>query len=176
MTKQGKELMSEKRAIPEPSIDTQTLERVLLTVEMGDVVSYKKLSEAIGRNVQNGAWHLLQSARHRVQREYDILFEPVRGEGLKRLDDAAIVGTVTATFNRVKNIARRGRQKIACVQDFDALPNDVKVKHNVAASIFGVLGQLTKESSVKKLEGQITNGKHDALPVAKFLDAMKQSL
>lgn len=164
------------RAIAELSIDTQTLERELMLIAIGDVVTYGQLTRAIGRDVQNGASHLLASARHRVQRDHALCFEPVRGEGLKRLNDESIVGTVAAAFGRVRNIARRGSRRLACVQNFDALPNDLKVRHNVAASIFGVLGHVTKDSSVKKLEGGTANGKHDALPVGKFLDAVKSNL
>lgn len=164
------------RAIAELSIDTQTLERALLIIPVGGVVSYSELSGLIGRDVQDDASHNLSSARHRVQRDHAMCFEPVRGSGLKRLSDESIVGTVAAAFGRVRNIARRGRNRLACVQDFDALPNDLKVRHNLAASIFGVLSHVTKESSAKKLEAGVANGKHDAMPVRRFLDAMKETL
>jgi hypothetical protein len=158
------------------SIDTQTLERLLEKAQVGDVVSYKELSEAIGRDVQNGANHLLYSARARLQRDQQRVFAPVMGQGLKRLDDAAIVGTTTTAMHKVRNLARRQQQTLSCVADFDALPNDAKVKHNVALSVFGVLATVTTDKSMRKLEGRVTNGKHDALPAAKFLEAMRESL
>lgn len=163
------------RAIPELSIDTQTLERLLKTCAIGDVVTYAALSDAIGRDVQNGARHILVSAERRVQRE-QMVFEPVRNVGVKRLDDAAIVGTTAGTMDRVRNLARRQRRKLECVQDFDALPNELKLKHNVAVSVFGILGHITSDRQVKKLESKMTAQQHDALPMAKFLDAMRDSL
>jgi hypothetical protein len=39
-----------KRAIPELSIDTQTLERLLRTVSVGEIIAYRSLSAAIGRD------------------------------------------------------------------------------------------------------------------------------
>lgn len=165
-----------KRSIPELSIDTQTLERELAAVVVGDTIAYDDLTAVIGRNVQNGAAHLLQTARRRLQRERQIVFEPVHGEGLKRLDDIGIASSGESARVRMHNLARRTRQKLGCVQDFDALPNDVKIKHNVAMSIFGALSEVTRSASIKKLEGHVANGKHDALPTAKFLDAMKASI
>lgn len=168
--------MSEKRGISELSIDTQTLERLLLTIGVGETVSYKALSDSIGRNIQNGASHLLQSARRRLQRESAMVFEAVHGKGLKRLDDIGIANCGESARVKMHNLARRTRQKLTCVQNFDALPNDAKVKHNVAMSIFGALSEVTKAKAVKKLEGQVSNGAHDALPTAKFLEAMKAGL
>lgn len=119
-----------KRSIPELSIDTQTLERHLATIEVGGSVSYDDLSKLIGRSVRNGNSHLLASARHRLQRDQSMVFEPVRGEGLKRLDDIGIANSGESARMKMHNLARRTRQRLTCVKDFDALPNEAKVKHN----------------------------------------------
>lgn len=165
-----------KRSIPELSIDTQTLERALLTVAVGEVVGYESLSKLIGRNVQNGATHLLQSARRRVQRDHHIVFEPVRGEGLKRLDDEGKARSGESALAKIRSTARRGQEKLLCVDDFDSLSNDAKIKHNLSLSVLGALRQVAKATTMKRLEGKVSNSKHDALPVAKFLDAARESL
>lgn len=43
-------------------------------------------------------------------------------------------------------------------------------------SIFGALAEVTRSATVKRLESKVANGKHDALPTAKFLDAMKETI
>ena len=165
-----------KRAIAELSIDTQVLERKLLTMAVGEMVSYTDLSALIGRDVRNGARHLLQTARKRVQRDNQMVFTPIWGQGLKRLDDTAIAHSGEAARVKMHNISRRTRQKLACVSDFEALPNDAKIAHNVAMSVFGAIEQVTQPKALQKLAAHVTNGKHDALPTAKFLEAMKTTL
>lgn len=164
-----------KRAIPELSIDTQTIERLLSEVGIGDVVSYAVLSEAIGRNVQNGARHILMSAETRLLREHQMVFAPVHGEGVKRLDDAGILGTGESTLRRVHNLSRRGARKLAAVKDFDALPNAQKVKHNLMIAQLGMLSHVTSGRTAKRLE-EATSKAAQPMPTAKFLEAMKASL
>jgi len=164
-----------KRAIPELSIDTQTVERLLAEAAVGEVVAYSTLSASVGRDVQNGARHILKSAQTRLLRDREMVFAPVWGQGMKRLDDAGIVGTGVSTLRRVHNLARRGGRTLAAVHDFEALPNDQKVKFNLMAAQLGMLTYVTSGRIAKKLEAAA--GKSAApMPTAKFLEAMKESL
>lgn len=168
--------MTEKssgRAIPELSVDTQTIERLLWTIPTGETVSYGTLSEAIGRDVQHTARHILDSARSRVLRDRHMVFEPVMGIGLKRLDDIGIVGTGTSVVRRIFNLSRSGIRKLAAVADFDKLPNDQKLHHNLTMGQLGMLAHATKSSTMKKLEARTED---KPLPTAKFLDAMRETL
>lgn len=165
-----------KKAIAELSIDTQTLERRLLTVGVGETVSYDELSGLIGRDVQNGARGLLTTARRRLLKNNQMVFDAVANQGVKRLGDEAIASLGDPAINRIHNAARRGVQRITCVQDFDKLPNALKVKHNMSVSLLGAMAHMTRSSSIKKLETRVTNAQHDAMPVAKFLEAMRESL
>lgn len=163
-----------KQAICELSIDTRTLELALRGAEVGQIVKYSSLSELIKRDVRNGAMHLLASARRRLQRDHQMVFDVVAGVGLKRLDDRGIANCGGAAIGRIHNISRRALQKSACVQDFDALPNEIKVRLNTDRSLHGMLAHATRTTTVRRLEGIVSNGKHDALPTAKFLEAMRE--
>jgi hypothetical protein len=163
------------KAVPDLSIDTQTVERLLADISVGDAVSYETLSSAIGRNVQGDARHILKSAQSRLLRERQMVFAPVWGKGMKRLDDVGIVGTGVHTLKRVHNLARRGARTLAAVQDFEALPNESKVQHNLMAAQLGMLSHVTSGRVAKKLEAQ-TRQSATPLPTAKLLEAMKASL
>lgn len=165
--------MNTNRSISELSADTLALESALMTVAVGATVTYRELSAVICRDVQGKARSLLTSARRRVLRDQDALFEPVVRVGLKRLDD---IGKVQAADvrPRIRRIARRGRQKAASVTDFDALPNDVKVSHNMLMALLGAIDYAAQPATGRKLEAHIGNA--GTLPTVAMLDLIKETL
>jgi hypothetical protein len=167
--------MTTDRTIPEVSIDTQTLERMLTATAVGDVVPYTLLSGAIGRNVQTDARHHLTSARERVRRLYEMVFEPVVNVGMKRLDDVGIVGLGRVYRNRARRLAKRGRKKLVCVQDFAALPNELRIEHNTAMAQLGAVAHFTGDVVTKKIAGAI-QANDKTLSLQACLDAMKSVL
>lgn len=167
--------MAEKRAVPELSVDTQVLERTLRASAVGTIVSYEELSKAIGRDVQNGARHILHSARRRLLAQDRIVFGVVTDVGLKRLDDHGIVGTAGQRLRHIRRTATMGAREMSSVQDFAALPNDTKVQHNAGLSVFGILRHVTRSQTMLKLEGAVREA-NDKLPLAKMLDAVKGNL
>lgn len=166
---------TKKRAIPELSIDTQTLERLLATIPVGGFISYSALSAAIGRNVQVGARGNLNSARRRLLRSERILFEPVLNEGLKRLDDRGKVSTGRSHIRRAHNQAKMAYQKTVSVDHFDAMPNELKVEHNIVLAQAGALKSMTSERSRRQLETSITETKAH-LSLRESLQLMKPAI
>jgi len=167
--------MTEVKAIPELSLDTQTVERILLSVEVGSVVTYAILSESIGRNVQEDARHIMESARRRVLRSHQMVFEPVIDVGLKRLDDVGIVSLGPSVVGRIHNLAKRGSQKLSSVQDFDALPNELKIELSTRRAQLGVMRHMSTEKVTKKLSGAISEPTK-AMPLRQSLEAMKSAI
>jgi hypothetical protein len=149
------------RAIPEVSIDTQILERALLLVGVGDVVTYAQLSGVISRDVQEEARHHLASARRRVLRGHRMVFEPVMNVGLKRLDDAGKIAAGRWHIKRSRNQAKFAQVKVSAVDDFDALPNNLKVEHNMSLAQTGALLHMTSPRSVEKLKGSFETTKKE---------------
>lgn len=160
------------RSIPELSVDTQALERLLLAVEIGGDISYQTMNKAIGRDVQNGARHILMSAVRRVQRDRHMVFAPVFGKGLKRLTDAGVLGIGEQAIAAIGRKSRRTVKKLACA-DYDKLTTAEKTTHNVLVSQLGALAHVTSGSTQKKLTERAG---HEKLPVAKMLEAMQSSL
>src|SRR5690606_7840323 len=72
--------------IAQKSIDAQIIERHLETAEVGQLVTYVELSQLVGRDVQKKDRHLLETAKRALLRR-GMVFEAVRGEGVKRVTD-----------------------------------------------------------------------------------------
>jgi hypothetical protein len=147
------------------STDSKILASVLQESKPGDVVSYKALSAAIGRDVQSTAKPALDTARRIVQREKRMVFDAVRGEGLKRLTDSEIVDLADKTRDGVRRATRRTVKKMVCV-DYEAMPKEKQTKHNTAISLFGVLSELATEKVQHRLGAEIERSGTE-LPVAK---------
>lgn len=141
--------------IPVISADSETLASLLLTVQAGEEISYQTLSDSIRRDVTAVARGNLMTARRKIMREEGVLFEPIRGVGLKRLLDSEIVDLGRGTLQKINRASHRGIQKLSCVQKFEDLTPAEKTKHNAAMSLFGVFYQVSKSKSIKKIESTV---------------------
>lgn len=167
---------TEKKTIPELSIDTQTIEKLLLAAAIGDIVTYADMTTAIGRDVQHGARHYLRTAIARVLREpHRMLFEAVPNVGVKRLDDAGKIATGRSHLSRSRNQAKYAARKVKAVDDFDALPNALKVEHNVVIAQAGMLRHITSPNTTNRLMEQTTRPVRE-LPLRACLKAMEPLL
>lgn len=163
-----------QRTIAELGIDTQILESALSELNVGDMITYDALSALIKRDVQREARHVLISARRRQLRNGS-LFEPVVNVGIKRLDDIAVVGTGRDTISRIYNLSRRGRRKLSCVRDFDALPNDKKIEHHVRLAQLGVMHKIGSPKESKRLVAAV-HETSKPLALRECLEAIKTNL
>jgi hypothetical protein len=128
------------------STETRICKDRLKLAEIDEVVTYKELSNLIGRNIQEYR-NPLNSARHALRRDYGRDFSCVTGLGVKRLSDEEVV--LSADF------AREILRLMRCVDDFDALPIALQKKHNAEVSAMQAMRHFTKESSVRKIQEKI---------------------
>lgn len=159
------------KSFPELSVDTQLLFDRLIKAKIGETVTYQELSGLIGADVQGRARGLLRTARKKAMREERMVFGVVRNVGLKRLDDSGIVSTGQLTLAKIRRQARMGMVQLACVRNFDAMPNEAKVAHNTHMSMLGALVAATKPTKVKALESKIAAA-GDKLPVGRTIAAL----
>lgn len=152
------------------TVDAQILYQSLVSVNVGETVTYSHLTQLIGRSVRAGApgCSALKTARHLAQREDRIVFGVDRGNGLVRLADAGIVTAGCAGLAKIRRQTRRSSKLLSCVAEFDALPNATKIQHNAALSIYGALAQATKPSTVRAVQAS-DNVAACAIPLAKTL-------
>lgn len=153
----------------EMSIDTRVVYDRLKAAAVGEVVSFNALSEALGRKVE-GDCSNVQSALRRLINIDGVVFDNVRGTGYKRLNDIEIVGTAEREREALRRQAKKAVRRLTCVQHFDALPNDIKIKHNAAVSGFGAIAAMMTPGSMKKLEASVEKASQQ-LPLAKTLEA-----
>lgn len=153
----------------ELSIDTRMCADALKQGAAGETVTFATIGAALGRKVDGGD-STVQSALRHLMNEDGIVFESVRGIGYKRLKDVDIVGTVERDRGKMRRHAKRVVKRLLCVADFDAMPNEAKIKHNAALSGFGAIASILKTGNMKKLEQSVERASQQ-LPLAKTLEA-----
>lgn len=163
-------MTTDKKTQFEMSIDTRTICDRLKTVAIGEVVSFKQLTELLGRNVA-GSCSNLQSALHSLEGD-GIAFANIRGTGYQRMDDIAVVNTLESSREGLRRKAKRALKRLTCIGDFEKLPNDKKITHNAGASFLGAIYSMTSRSRVKSLEERVAAAGAQ-LPLAKTLEAFK---
>jgi hypothetical protein len=162
--------MNDQKTRFEMSIDTRMLYDLLKKAIVGEVVSFTRMTEVLGRQIE-GASSNLQSAMHRLEGE-GIAFANVRGSGYQRMNDVEVVNTAEDAREAIKRKARRAVKRLTCVQDFDGLPNELKIKHNAAISGFGAIASIMSPGRMKALEEQVAKV-GSQLPLAKTLEAFQ---
>jgi hypothetical protein len=146
------------------SADAASIVALFEAAAVGETVSHKKIAEVLGRNIDavRGA---MATALRAIQRENRMVFRSVRGVGYIRLNDSEIVDISDQAREKMRRAAGRTARTLVCV-DYDSLPKDKQTKHNAALSLFGAIAEISKSSSIRRLENAITiTGKE--LPAAK---------
>lgn len=164
------EVDPEKKTMFEMSIDTRMLYDRLKVVDVGEIVTFRQMSELLGRPVE-GATSNLQSALHRLEGER-LAFANIKGVGYQRMDDVAVVNTAESAREGIRRKAKRAIKRLVCVREFDSLPNELKIKHNAALSGFGAIASIMSPGRVKALEEQVAKAGQQ-LPLAKTLESFK---
>ncbi len=154
----------------EMSIDTRAVYDRLKEAAIGELISFSSLSELLGRSVK-GSTSNLQTALRRLEGE-GWAFANVPKSGYRRLNDIEIVQTSEQARESMRRKANRVVKKLTCVQDFERLPNDMKVKHNAAVSGFGAIAAMMSPSKMKVLEASVEKAQQQ-LPLAKTLEAFR---
>ena len=161
------------KTIAAQSVDTRLLiEHLLAATEqataIGKLLPYASLTAVISRDVQDEASWVLRSALHRIEADYDVVFGPIRGVGIKLLDDHEIIGTAGMSLTKSRRAAKRGRERLHRVKDFKALSQDEKILHNSFVSLLGAIESLGKSRSVARVEGAVRQTLA-VLPIARTL-------
>lgn len=156
-------LITGKKTIAEVSLATRLLYERLKELAVGEVASYKELSQICGRNVQEDGVGLLNSARNICLREHQIVFSPIINEGLKRLSDSEIVRGADADIGRIRRAAKKGMRKLACAS-YKNLEDAEKNSFNAKAAVLGTLAQHATPAQLKQVERAYANEAKPILP------------
>lgn len=164
-----------KNTIFKMSIDTMALIKYLTEKkDENGLITYQELSEVIGRDIQKEARGCLKTAQNRLLNDEGISFGVIRGEGIRKLSQEEVVDASDAPIMRSRRLAKRGFARLTKgIQDFENLPREKQIKHNVAASIFGMINHMTKAKSIQKLIPAVEKAS-GILPVMKTIEAFKK--
>jgi hypothetical protein len=156
----------------EISTDTALLYHDLVRIPPGGEITYTALSESMGREIAGGDPHL-QTALRRALTLDGAVFDNIRGVGYRRLKDEEIVAASTRDTDGIRRKSRRAARKLSAVEDYTALPADVRIEHSAKLSLFGALLAMTKPSAIDNLRTQVATAGRE-LPFAKTLEAFRK--
>ena len=162
-----------KTIIAKMSVDAELLIGLLRMVPVGEFISYGTMREAIGRPVAGGTG-TLQTARNRLLRDEGIVFDCVRGDGLRRVADVEkldIAATGIASVNRAVRRKVRILQTVA-VEKMEAA--DVTKFHTVAAHL-GTLQAMTTTKATRKISA-LAESQAKPLAIAEVARSFIESL
>lgn len=161
--------MANKPAIFEMSPDTRLLRQRLARMGKGETITYAELSAEISKEV-TGGFSALQSARRSLLNDEGFVFSPVRGEGLKRLNDSEIVAASDGDIVALRRRSKRAARKLSSAE-FDALTEEEKLQHTAKASVLGAVAAMTTEKAVTAVS-KVAQGRANELPIRDTLKAM----
>lgn len=164
--------MTEKHTLCEISTETRILhnllEKVLLKEER-PLVTYTELNAAIGRNVQQEAAGLLQTARKNVEKEHGVIIDVVRSEGLKLTNDYA--GVLDQQSRQIyRKAGKHSRRVLRAMMNQEDLPREQRLRITERLSTMNAVRLFSKRTVPPQLTAYIK--KHDVsqeLPVAQTL-------
>lgn len=146
-------------AIPDFTRSTQTLAliEVLQAAPIGSVVSYAKLTEAVGDDIQTVARHYLYSAMRAVQSD-GLAFGTVRGEGVKRLTADEIPAIGDAALVHIRRSSKRARKRMRVADGMNDMSNESRIKINATASLLGAIEHFSSSRSVETASDTVKAG------------------
>ncbi len=144
------------RSIPEARVEVRLLIDELRKLEPGGVVTYDRLSEVAGGDVRAGSklYSALGTARNRVERDLGYVLASVSGVGIKRLVDSETIHVLRQATEHVRKTTSKAMRRSATVDATKLTPEQQK-EHFTRSSQLGVLDCLSRESSVRAIEGKV---------------------
>lgn len=132
------------------SLETTQIEKELRKAEIGETISYKQLSEVLGRDVRQWCRNNLQSARRILSSEgYE--FGVVLNVGLKRLAPNEVVDTNAVFTEKIRRTTKRGLKRLSHVV-LDDLDDEHRTRLNAQAAHLQFLSHVAKPNAAKAIE------------------------
>lgn len=157
--------------IPQTCAETLRLVDYMRGAAMGKLFTYAELSGIVGADVRVAKRHWLESAKRILVARHGIVFESVRGQGLRRLSDGELPALADHDRKGIHRRAGRSARKLACA-NVEALSTDQKTKLYVGLATLAVVRHVTGAQQQKRLTGIVITTQQ-RLPVASAIEALK---
>jgi hypothetical protein len=129
---------------------TQLLSDRLRMAAPGELIPYTELSEIVQEDVQNGARHHLDRARHILTGD-GITFDAVVNVGIERCTDSQLATRAPRYTGIARRASRKVVRKLACVQYYEGLKDDEKVSLTLHQSLNRTFLHFSDARKVKAL-------------------------
>ena len=140
---------------------TKEVATLLERVKIGETITYEEMTKQIGVDVKRRG--ILASVRRRLLLDQQISFRAVP-EGLRREDDIEKVEHGTKYVGKVHRAARRGREHLASVDNFGAMPAKTQVVHNTGMAALGAIENATSPKKIKALAEAVDKAQKELPP------------
>lgn len=140
--------------------DRRRFVEIGLTIDTGDVWSFRAMSEAIQRPV-DGADPALQHALRILARDHQREFKNIRKVGYLRLSDEAIVGEAGNDRNAVHRKIKRASQRSSNIQQWDELADPYKREVDAHRSILSLMRHILKPASVRQIRQEVDKARDE---------------
>jgi hypothetical protein len=151
---------------PENQASISALVIALKAVSVGGILRYDDASKLVGADVRNGSRYLLSRAREIVEKETGTRFGTVTGEGVKRLDTAAVLGIGAGARRHIRRTASKTAKRLTGIA-YNDLTGEQRKRLNAEAATFGAVALLATERSVTTTEKATQD---TVLPAGKVLE------
>lgn len=135
--------------------ETQILVDALSKVPLGQMITYKNLSELIGIDVTGPARQRLVSARRVALRDYGAAFGTERATGLIRLHPDQAPGLGASARLKIRRASSRARKAMISVAEHsNGLSPEASRRMSAEMSAHGLIAEITKEKTIKAAMGR----------------------
>ena len=152
----------------EMSEDARLLSQFLLKAREGELLTYKSMSNIIGKPIASVRGALQTSRRHAL-REEGFVFGVERGVGIKRLTDDEKVAATAMHRKYIGNKAKRAAMELNTV-DRQALSASKQLIATATMSIFLAIKSHISDRAVQAI--QVLGGSSKSLPIKETLRAL----
>lgn len=158
--------MANSKIVSRYGIERDNLVSHLENLNYNDSVSYSDLSRVSGINILSHR-HVLGSARKVLLKTKQMVFEPVRSFGLRRITEDQIAELGLSVVKKTRRVARKG---IAVVSagDYSLMSDSGKVRQSVGLTVLNMIQHAGASSTLRKIEGAVINA-GQRLPLAETL-------
>jgi hypothetical protein len=135
-------------------IDTQMLIEEISKTDYAQIVTYRALSELIGRDVQTEASGILRTALRHLERDEGMFFSCVRNIGLRRVTESEQLQSVPLNGRKkIRRAADTINRKLSYLPD-DKLSREEQTQKLMDISFASTLKHAASERRVARIQEQ----------------------
>ena len=158
----------------ETAVETKMAYIELKKLGVGEVCSYEQLKKAIDCDPQGDGYGYVKSARERLERELECVFEAIPNEGIKRSTAREVInrgGRDIAHIRRSVNRGFRRQSTLVPIADSEDLTQEERTKFFAQVSLLGAMRLATKPRVVDQLEKAVVSASMPAREVLQLAAA-----